>query len=323
LPFEILENFGSSPKMEEGMFPKTLIAVFVLSSAVGCGNGLSDQDKPAFAVAKFPTPVLASPNFELIFGGKDGKTLKLDEDGLINELELVAFKGMSFEVKDQLPQKTQAPIYKVTLEDFPYIGGTDHYIDSRFVELSETRPPLREAVLPSLDEIKANLLSMVGSRYIWGGTWHHGVPEMLDFYPPQGPISKDIEEIWTLKGVDCSGLLFEATDGYTLRNTYSLVDYGEGLPIEGLDQQAIKALLKPLDLVLWVGHVRIVLDEEHFIESRWDYEPEVPGFQGGVRVRSMDEVLAETLATRLPANTYNRDPSAPKHFVVRRWFTAK
>jgi hypothetical protein len=42
-----------------------------------------------FAVAKEPTPVLNSPDFEAVFGGSDGMTVKTDASGLIREMEFI------------------------------------------------------------------------------------------------------------------------------------------------------------------------------------------------------------------------------------------
>lgn len=41
------------------------------------------------------------------------------------------------------------------------------------------------------------------------------------------------------------------------------------MQIEGKTLEQIIKTLKPLDLIAWAGHVVIVLDQEHTIESRW------------------------------------------------------
>ncbi|HPE85225.1 MAG TPA: hypothetical protein PLO43_03500, partial [Chlamydiales bacterium] len=63
----------------------------------------------------------------------------------------------------------------------------------------------------------------------------------------------------TFAGVDCSGLLYEASYGLTPRNTSELISFGEERSLENL---------QPLDLLVWKGHVVIVLDPYHTIESR-------------------------------------------------------
>ena len=40
-----------------------------------------------FAVAKFPTPILNTPNFCEIFGGSDGVSLPIDPKGLLRAID--------------------------------------------------------------------------------------------------------------------------------------------------------------------------------------------------------------------------------------------
>ena len=51
--------------------------------------------------------------------------------------------------------------------------------------------------------------------YTWHGNTKKGIPQMLEWYPPSEDISGVLKDKWMLKGMDCSGLLYEATDGYT------------------------------------------------------------------------------------------------------------
>ena len=115
---------------------------------------------------------------------------------------------------------------------------------------------------------------------------------------------------------------FAATDGWTPRNTSSLVRYGTPLEIRGKNAQEIAASLKPLDLIVWDGHVVIVLDEAQTVESRMDHEPENPGLQGGVRRRGLEDRLQEILAERVPVNGGDDCEKEGECFVVRRWYEA-
>jgi hypothetical protein len=125
--------------------------------------------------------------------------------------------------------------------------------------------------------------------------------------------------MWQLAGVDCSGLLYEATNGFTPRNTFSLVEYGRSVPIAGLDPVKIVERLEPLDLIVWSGHVMIVLDRERLIESRLDSG----GKGGGVRVRPLREALAELMKGRVPLDDYKAvTANWEKGFVIRRWYPA-
>ncbi len=139
---------------------------------------------------------------------------------------------------------------------------------------------------------------------------------MLTFYPPPKPISPYLKKIWTLKGLDCSGLLYEATAGCTPRNTSELVNFGSPVKIAGLNAEQIIQKLKPLDLIAWDGHVIIVLDKNTIIQSR----PARPGqpSHAGVRIQNLKTTLAETLEQRSPADIFD-PPDTRKIFVVRRW----
>jgi len=62
---------------------------------------------------------------------------------------------------------------------------------------------------------------------------------MLDYYPPKEKMIQKILDKWIMKGVDCSGLLYEATNGYTPRNSSDLVTYGTGVTIENMTRKKL------------------------------------------------------------------------------------
>ncbi|HEY5259788.1 MAG TPA: hypothetical protein VIJ46_04000, partial [Rhabdochlamydiaceae bacterium] len=159
---------------------------------------------------------------------------------------------------------------------------------------------------PSLETVMERMVKLVGLPYIWGGNWSAGIPALLALYPPSDEISGDLRTLWALKGVDCSGLLYEATDGFTPRNTSELVHYGSPVLIENKSISEIQKLVRPLDLIVWKGHVVIVVDSEKTIESRHRH---------GVVIAPLKERLEEVLQTRAPKNTW----SDGDHFVIRRW----
>ena len=150
------------------------------------------------------------------------------------------------------------------------------------------------------------MVRLVGLPYIWGGNWSAGVPALLALYPPSDEITETMRAIWSLKGVDCSGLLYEATDGFTPRNTSELVYYGTPVAIENKSISAIQKMVRPLDLIVWKGHVVIVLDAEKTIESRHKH---------GVVITPLKERLEEVLQTRTPKDAWVDG----NHFVIRRW----
>ncbi len=270
---------------------------------------------PHYAVAVIPTPVLNTPDFAAVFGGPDHGSLRLDPCGLIREMEFVALPGTVFRI-----ERSMSPtIYQVTSDDYPYPTTRGYFIDSRFVELTDAPPTPRAKHLPPRQTVIANLLAAVGSRYVWGGNIRAGIPQLLLFYPPAPGINlaPAMAGLWQLRGVDCSGLLYEATGGFTPRNTSALVDYGRGVPIAGLDADGISRRVKPLDLLAWSGHVMIVLDHERLIESRLDCR----GTEGGVRVRPLRAALLELLKVRVPLDDYKTATEKNvKGFVVRRWY---
>ncbi|PIP69509.1 MAG: hypothetical protein COW90_10285, partial [Nitrospirae bacterium CG22_combo_CG10-13_8_21_14_all_44_11] len=167
-----------------------------------------------------PTPVLNTPDFQSVFGGSDGRTLKLTPKNLIEEVEFVALPDTVF-VIEQTIKKNSYEILKVRTEDYPYPTQSGYYIDSRFVEKRIEKPQERRRKLPDKNTIIKRLLSpeLLGAIYVWGGNYSKGIPELLEFYKPSGALPEDVLKRWTLKGVDCSGLLYEATSGYTPRNT--------------------------------------------------------------------------------------------------------
>ncbi len=291
--------------------------IFSLLLATACVAGTS---APLYAVALSPAPVLNTPDFAGVFGGRDGKTLRLDGCGQIREMEFVALPGTVFRVEEVI-NRGGPVIYRVTTDDYPYPTAKGYFIDSRFVKTSTGPLPPRPRNIPSRQTVIDNLLAAQGSRYVWGGNLREGVPRLLSFYPPAGgtPLTPATADLWQLAGVDCSGLLYEATGGFTPRNTSALIAYGAPVPIKGLDAAQIIRLVEPLDLIVWQGHVMIILDRERVIESRLDCH----GNGGGVRVRPLREALINILKTRVPLDNYPTPAGEGiKGFVIRRWFPA-
>lgn len=269
-----------------------------------------------YAVAQLPTPVLNTPDFATVFGGRDGRTLQTDKCGLIRAMEYVALPGTVFTI-DGAINRGALRIYKVTTADYPYTSKTGYYIDSRFVRLADRKPAERPRHLPSRQAIIDDMLAARGSRYVWGGNVRQGIDRMLIFYRPAGALDPQTEQLWRLQGVDCSGLLYQATGGFTPRNTSELVGYGKPVAITGKTIDQVARLVEPLDLIVWSGHVIMVLDKERTIESRLDCD----GTDGGVVVRPLRQTLAGILKTRAPVNDYAEAArTGKKAFVIRRWY---
>jgi len=278
----------------------------------------ADDPKPLYAVAVVNTPVLNTPDFAGVFGGGDGNTLRADSCGHIRALEFIALPGTRFRI-EETRGKGSNTVYRVATEDYPYPAPNGYYVDSRFVQTGKEQPPTRALKLPPRTKVIANLLAAQGRDYVWGGNVSSGIPQMLRLFPPRQPLSPEAAGRWQMRGVDCSGLLYEATGGVTPRNTSALVGYGKAVPVAGLNAAAIVGRLEPLDLIVWNGHVLIVLDRLRLIESR----PDCTGKPAGVRVRPLRAALDEIMKGRTPMNSFGEPAAAGvKGFVVRRWYEA-
>ncbi len=292
------------------------MAVFFLFLA-GLAAVTGGCDHPRYAVAEKFVPVLNTADFRSIFGGSDGNSLALDSCGQNRALEFIALPGTPFSIEN-IVNDFEFPVYRVTTTDYPYPSASGYYIDSRMVRTTDSAPPPRTRTLPDPATIIARLVSAVGTHYQWGSNRRQGIPEMISLYPPAAgrQTATGTRESWTLQGLDCSGLLYEATDGWTPRNTSTLVRYGSPVPIEGLDADRIVQSIAPLDLIVWKGHVMIILDRERLIESRLDCQ----GTGGGVQVRDLEEALRQLLASRMPLDAYDeKKMEGTQGFVIRRW----
>lgn len=252
-------------------------------------------------ITNYPTPVLNTADFSSCFGGKDGRSLLLDDQGLMRNLETILLPGSSLIIKEDL----QKNICRIETLKYP---KENLFIDKRFLDNTSTAEQINK--LPTVRKICTTLKSLEGTPYLWGGNWPKGIDKMRVFYRPSidfFQLPEDIQNIWQLKGLDCSGLLYYATNGHTPRNTSALVTYADRLKIEELEENEIVQQIKPLDLLVWKGHVIIVIDKQTCIES-------APG--KGVHMCNLSERIKELLQTRKAVNQYN---SSSASFVICRW----
>jgi hypothetical protein len=298
-----------------------LLSVLLYSFAAADVSG-QQMMQPSFRYAQsvLPTPVLNTPELSSVFGTRDVKRAHHDAAEPLGALEFIALPDTVFTVEAVYRQGADT-IYRVTTDDYPYPSPGGYYIDSRFVRTSEGKPPARVKLLPDKSAIIASLISSEGSEYLWGGNLREGIPQMLAFYPPPDPLTPEERSRWILQGLDCSGLLYQATGGFTPRNTSALTTFGTSVPIAHLSVPQIIAAVEPLDIIVWPGHVIIVLDRNRVIESRLDYDEAQPGNQGGVRIRKIGAVLSDIMKNRVPVNSCNTEiTTVLKQFVIRRWY---
>lgn len=284
-----------------------LFILFGLSFIVPC-------EAAEYGVARSSTPVLNTPDFNAVFGGVSGKVLKTDHCGQVRELEFIALPGSIFKILRKFSYGTTY-ICQVETDEYTAPANISLYVDIRFLQLPYAAPLLRPILKYSRERIISALRSSAGSPYVWGGNAINGVPELASWFY-RGIRQDDVAPL-TLAGLDCSGLLYNATGGSTPRNTTQLVAYGQGVAIAGKKSAEIVTLLQPLDLIVWKGHVIIVLDRLTAIESR--LECGRPG-NGGVVMTSLPQRLAEIMRTRRPVDVWVKGKIHHNIFVVRRWY---
>ncbi|MBJ6750836.1 NlpC/P60 family protein [Geomonas anaerohicana] len=273
------------------------LAVIPLSSRTASGASVKKVVAVSYA------PILNTPDFAGSFSGK----VPLDPCRGVRPIEFIAMPGTLFCVENEQVQNG-VKVLRVTSNDYPYPSKTGLFVDARFVEAAGPAAQERHAHLPELAEIQKRLLAALGKPYVWGGNVKDGVPLLRKYYPQGDP----------LVGVDCSGLLYQATDGFTPRNTSTLIGYGEAVPVAGLSAEAIAGKLKPLDLLVWNGHVMVVLDNDSVIESRMG----CGGKPSGVMITPRLELVRQIMKTRKPADSFPKGSAGARSFVVRRWFPA-
>jgi len=286
------------------------IAFLIILCGCAC---IIPADASEYGVARIPTPVLNSPDFKAVFGGASGRALKVDRCGQVRELEFIALPGSVFSILKKHGSGA-ADIYQVETDEYAAPPNVRLYVDGRFLHLQHATPPPRRPSLPPREEIVSALWASVGNTYVWGGNVPGGVPGLADWYF-KGIGSGDSGRL-TLAGLDCSGLLYNATGGWTPRNTTQLLTYGKGVAVAGKTSAEVAEMLQPLDLIVWNGHVIIVLDRQTTIESRLKCSK--PG-NGGVVLTNLSQRLAEITHTRRPADSWQGDKKRRDIFVVRRW----
>ncbi|MCE1225689.1 MAG: C40 family peptidase [Geobacteraceae bacterium] len=254
---------------------------------------IAAAELPGFAVASKPIPVFNSPK-----AASSQATLHKDHCGQVRQLEFIALPGTAFEV---MAAPAGIPgVLQVRTNDYQAPAGTRLYVAAELLSLQPAEPSGRKPQLPAPSIIIQQLRSAVGLPYVWGGNLRGGVTQT-------GQVR--------FAGLDCSGLLYEATDGYTPRNTEQLVDFGKQVAIEGKNIQELLQQLRPLDLIVWKGHVIIVLDQKTVVESILNCN----GGRDGVVTTPLRKRLELLLKQRRPANSWPVGTGKAALFVVRRW----
>ena len=262
-----------------------------------------------FAVTHSYTPVFNTPDLARCFGGGDGASLLLSSQGLMHEVETVLFPGTKLQLIEQVAHSS---VWRITTEEYPYEEA--QFIDERFVARCPEEPASRMITLPPAATILQTMRDALGARYMWGSTCLEGIDSLPTFYPSKVALQflpSLIQDTWKLKGVDCSGLLRRATQGWTPHRTSSLVDLGKPVAIEGLSAEEIAGQLQPLDLIVWVGHVVIAEDSNTTIEST----PQ----EGVIRLNACERIQ-EIMGKKRKRPVNSWASTTGERFVVRRWY---
>lgn len=253
------------------------------------------QEQHHFARAASPTPVFSTPQ-----AASPGGLPKPDHCGQIRELEFIALPGTVFELVAALPDNPL--VLQVKTQDYLPRNGVKLFVAQSFLQFKKAALPDRPKTQPFPEVIQKQLRSAVGLPYIWGGNLRKGV---------------SIEGQQRFAGLDCSGLLYEVTNGYTPRNTDQLLQFGTAVAIDGLGVGEILSKVRPLDLIVWKGHVIIVLDQETAIESVLSCTTE----KSGVLLTPLRKRLVQLLKQRRPVDNWPLDGGKAAHFVIRRWLS--
>jgi len=239
-----------------------------------------------------PAVLLNRPEFETVFSGDCPRK---------EHFECVGLPGTVLNLVQELQS-----VYAVR---WPFYSEQTLYVDKRFATpgtFTQQRLPI-----PDKRTLLARMEQRLGTPYVWGGNWAPGIPEMLEYYPPAQTLSVQNQCLWTLSGLDCSGLLFEASNGTTPRNSSQLLHFGKAVSqAEALNHwQRLDMIVYP-GQVGRPGHVLFVRDQNTIIESKSPF---------GVRVCPIKDRLDEILQERTWVDEWTDKTDPTRSFMIRRF----
>ena len=198
-----------------------------------------------FSVTSKPTPVFNTKKLKQLFS----LPFSLDKFGLLAEVEVVLYPYVTVTIKGD------GDIVQVQTDDYP--SSTPLFTHRHFLDQTNTLKP-QKRIRPSTQAMIKSLQDMPNLPYVWGGNFPEGVKDLFELFKPKREMTTWEWQFYHLRGVDCSGLIYNVTHGTIPRNTGPL--YKECNPIDFPS--------KPLDLIFTPGHVLIYLPQDKVIESR-------------------------------------------------------
>lgn len=236
-------------------------------------------------IASTPIPLFNTPHFL--------NPPEFDAQGLWLSLETILLPGNTYTVVKQ------GDIVTITTKSYPSLNPL--YTDLRFIDRSELFKGDINALPPSLDSFLHRIEKCVKNKvpYLWGGNLPKGDERMGRLLYDYTFLSKEQQRACSLTGVDCSGLIYWASNGVTPRNSSGLIF--AGIPVITLD------CLKPGMLIGWKGHVLIVT-EKGIVES---------AAGKGVICTPTEEKIEALLKERNFLTSWPSTPPETPSFVVR------
>lgn len=214
--------------------------------------------------------------------------LCFDDQGLWRPLETILLPG-SF-VKAMIEPGN--PICRVSTPNYPSASPLYTLVKLLSSDHQPQKPP------SSLALFFEKIYSCLGLPYLWGGNLPEGTHALATLYPER-PRDPKTDQIYTLRGVDCSGLIYYASQGLTARNSSDLIRQGKAVT----DLSA----LAPGMLIGWKGHVLIVT-ERGIIESK---------AQEGVILSNTKETIEALLKEKKFLPQWPQEPPSHPCFVIR------
>lgn len=284
----------------------------------------SEEDFVWYATTILPTPLYwlnknSDIDINKIMWWEWSTWLLLDSSNTIDQLSIVLPVWTPVTLIKKI-QNWKFTYYEVRNRDFDvwYWEKDWYYLDSRFIKIDESKSAEHVHNVPDMSTIFKTLLAAVDSQYIWWGSYYQWIPEINELYPTPDDVKLSTweQQYKILQWTDCSWLLWQATNWYTPRTTRSLLTFWDSVPISWFTVDQIVWIVKPLDLIVWAGHVVIILSDEYAIESIWKDD-----FKWWVEIVKLDERLKDIFTRRQPVNDWNKSKLPDKEkFVVRRWY---